>query len=75
MAVIVASSELSELAVACDRFLILADGVICEDVSRDDIIAENPEGADMVPFIQRVLEEKIQAANRNLKTEGFSEKQ
>ena len=75
MAVIVASSELSELAVACDRFLILADGVICEDVSRDDIVAENPEGADMVPFIQRVLEEKIQAANRTLKTEGFGEKQ
>ena len=75
MAVLVASSELSELAVACDRFLILADGVICEDVSSDDIAAENPSGVNMVPFIQRVLEEKIQDANKTLKSESFGEKQ
>ena len=63
-AVLVISSELSELLTASDRILVMSDGRIASELARDSFDDPNPndDGGEQLQFAERKLSQIIQRA-------------
>lgn len=64
-AIIMISSELSELLTACDRILVMVDGRVCQDLPRealDDPAAPKNDPAHCLQLAEQRLQVEIQLA-------------
>ena len=64
-AVIIISSELTELLAACDRILVMSDGALMRDMAREDFNHPAADGGHDLQFAERQLQKMLQEVRTN----------